>query len=81
MRPTYDHKAPKKPTNLTLNSDLLHKARELDINLSAELEGALEEIVRRRLSEQWLAENREAIARYNEHVGAQGVFSDAVRGF
>lgn len=81
MRPIYDHKAPKRPTNLTLNSDLLHKARELDINLSAELEGALEEIVRRRLSEQWLAENREAIARYNEQVGDQGVFSDGVRGF
>ena len=81
MRPTYDHKAPKKPTNLTLNSDLLHKARELDINLSAELEGALEEIVRRRLSEQWLADIWVAFGCFFVEVGAEGVFSDAVRGF
>lgn len=81
MRPIYDKNAPKRPTNLTLNSDLLRKARELDINLSSALEGALEEIVRRRLSEQWLAENRDAIAAYNEHVEAHGVFSDGIRGF
>ena len=34
----YDHKAPKKPTHLSINSDLLKKARELDINLSSGLE-------------------------------------------
>lgn len=81
MLPTYDHSAPKKPTNLSLNSDLLRKARELDINLSSSLEEALGEIVRRRLREQWLSENREAIASYNEHVEANGVFSDGIRSF
>lgn len=29
----------------------------------------------------WLAENREAIDAYNEHVEADGVFSDGLRGF
>lgn len=77
----YDHSAPKKPTNLSLNSDLLRKARELDINLSSSLEEALGEIVKRRLREQWLSENREAIASYNEHVEANGVFSDGIRSF
>lgn len=77
----YDHSAPKKPTNLSLNSDLLRKARELDINLSSSLEEALGEIVKRRLREQWLSENGEAIASYNEHVEANGVFSDGVRSF
>lgn len=81
MLPIYDRNAPKKPANLTLNSDLLRKAKDLDINLSAALEGALEDIVRRRLSEQWLAENREAISAYNDHVDSHGVFSDGVRGF
>lgn len=81
MLPIYDHSAPKKPTNLSLNSDLLKKARELEINLSSSLEEALEGIVRRRLGERWLAENREAIASYNEHVEAHGVFSDGLRSF
>jgi len=77
----YDQSAPKKPANLTVNSALLRKARQLDINLSAVLEEALEETVKRRLREQWLSENREAIDAYNEHVGKHGVFSDGVRSF
>ena len=81
MRPVYDDTAPKKATNLSINSDLLRKARELEINLSSALEQALEQIVKRRLSEQWLEENRAAIESYNEHVEEQGVFSDGVRGF
>jgi antitoxin CcdA len=81
MPPVYDDTAPKKATNLSVNSDLLRKARELDINLSSALEQALEQIVKRRLSEQWLEENRGAIESYNEHVDEHGVFSDEVRGF
>jgi antitoxin CcdA len=81
MRPVYDHSAPKKPTNLTVNSDLLRKAREHGINLSAVLEDSLEEMVRRRLAEQWLAENQEAISAYNAHIDANGVFSDGIRSF
>lgn len=36
---TYDPDAPKKATNLSINSDLLAKVRKLDINLSAYNEG------------------------------------------
>ena len=81
MRPVYDDTAPKKATNLSINSDLLRKARELDINLSSALEQALEQIVKRRICEQWLEENRAAIESYNEYVDKNGVFSDGVRGF
>ena len=81
MLSIYDSNAPKKPANLSVNSDLLKKARELDINLSSSLEEALVTNIKRRLSEQWLSENREAIVTYNEHVEATGVFSDGVRGF
>ena len=81
MRPVYDNTSPKKATNLSINSDLLRKARELDINLSSALEQALEQIVKRRLCEQWLKENRAAIASYNEQVENHGVFSDGLRGF
>lgn len=81
MLSIYDPNAPKKPANLSVNSDLLKKARELDINLSSSLEEALVANVKRRLSEQWLSENQEAIVTYNELVEATGVFSDGVRSF
>jgi antitoxin CcdA len=81
MRSVYDDTAPKKATNLSINSDLLRRARELDINLSSALEQALEQIVKRRLCKQWLEENRAAIESYNEHVEDHGAFSEGVRGF
>ena len=37
----YNTQAPKKPTNVSINSDLLQKAKSLNINLSATLEHAL----------------------------------------
>jgi len=42
----FDERAKKKPTNLSINSDLLSKAKGLNINLSATLEHALETEVR-----------------------------------
>lgn len=77
----YDFQAPKRATNLSVNSDLLKKARELDINLSAAFEAALAAQVRQNQHERWQAENREAIARYNRDVEEHGVFSDGQRGF
>jgi antitoxin CcdA len=81
MHLVYDPTAPKKATNLSCNSDLLRQAREIGVNLSAVLEGALEEVVRQRLADRWLADNREAIDSYNRDVEAKGVFSDGMRTF
>ena len=81
MRSLYDHDAPKKPTNLTLNSDLLRQARDLGINLSAAMEETLEVLVRRRKSETWLRENRESIEAYNEYFENHPVFSEGLRSF
>lgn len=72
---------PKKPTNLSLSSDLLREARELGLNLSAELDAALGEIIRKRRAELWLEENRIAMEAYNALVEKRGVFSDGLRSF
>jgi antitoxin CcdA len=81
MRAT-DHIGPgKKPVNISINSSLLSAARELNINLSATMEAALTEAVKRKQRELWLAQNRAAIAAYNERVEADGVFSDGLRRF
>lgn len=81
MSAIYDPEAPKKPTNLSINSDLLARARSFDMNLSAIVERALEEVVRQRLREAWLDENRRAIAAYNEHFEQAPVFSAGLRRF
>ena len=81
MHAAYDELAPKRPTNLSLNSDLLRQAKALDINLSATLEHALSETVRDKKRALWLANNLDAIATYNQLVEEQGVFSDGLRSF
>lgn len=77
----FDENAAKKPTNLSINSDLLKMAKECGINLSATLEKALVVEVRTVRQQQWLAENQASIAAYNEHVEKNGVFSDGQRSF
>ena len=77
----YDVGSPKRAANVTINADLLRRARDLDVNLSQTLEEALIEVVRQRTRERWLAENREAIEAYNQHVDSHGVFGDKLRGF
>lgn len=81
MQPLYDTEAPKKPTNVSVNSDLLKQARSRKINLSATLEQALAEQLREQQREQWRDENEAAIKAYNEHVDRHGTFSDSLRRF
>lgn len=69
----FDTTAPKKATNLSINSDLLRQAKELNINLSQQVEGYLSELVRKAKEQQWLAENADAIAAYNERVEQDGL--------
>ncbi|HJW09392.1 MAG TPA: type II toxin-antitoxin system CcdA family antitoxin [Holophagaceae bacterium] len=71
----------KRPTNLSLSKTLLDEARELEINLSAALDEALAEIVRRKKAERWREENRAAFEAYNAAVEKRGVFSDGLRSF
>ena len=71
----------KRAANLSVNAGLLDEAKALEINLSATFERALEEAVRARKRERWLAENRDAIAAYNERIERDGMFSDGLRSF
>ena len=81
MNRAYNTQAPKKPTNVSINSDLLEKARDLNINLSATLELGLAEQLRNAQRAKWLSENKDAIAAYNQFVETNGTFSDSVRKF
>jgi len=77
----YDLDAPKKPANLSVNADLLQKARELGINLSRVFEERLAEIVRAEGGKRWLSENREAIEAYNKRIVRDGMANEGLRRF
>jgi antitoxin CcdA len=81
MSPIYDLDAPKKATNLSLNSDLLLKTRALNINLSATLEQALQEKLKAVEAEKWQKENVQVISAYNQFVEENGCLSDDYRIF
>lgn len=77
----YDHTAPKKPVNLSVNSDLLHQAKTRRINLSRTFEEAIRNKLKTILEEQWLAEHQQAIAAYNRHITKDGIFAADKRRF
>jgi len=81
MLQLYDETASKKATNLSINSDLLSKARELNINLSATLERALADELRTTERDKWLKNNKKAIDSLNELAERNGLFSDSYRNF
>lgn len=71
----------KKAVNLSIDAELLAKAKQLDLNLSATLEEVLREKTREDERRRWAEENRDAIEAYNERVRANGVWSDGLRRF
>jgi len=82
MQPNFfNASAPKKNTNLSINSDLLQQAKEHHINLSQALELRLAEILREEKRREWREQNKEAIEAYNLRIETRGVFSDGLRQF
>lgn len=81
MAHLFDENASKKPTNVSINSDLLARAKKLNINLSATLEHALQNELRKAERDNWLKENKKAIDALNEFAEENGLFSDAYRDF
>ena len=81
MDTLFDADEPKKPTNLSVNSDLLSKSRALDINLSATLEQALQAKLAQASAENWRKDNRKAIKAYNDFVEENGCFGTEYQEF
>ncbi len=77
----YDIHAEKKATNLSINADLLKKAKALKINLSKNFESYLNQLVREQEEKKWIEENAKAIETFNKRVKETGMFSDGLRSF
>ena len=71
----------KRPANVSVNADLLDKAKRLGINLSQTLEDQLAALVRQAEAREWLKQNKRAIDAYNRRVQREGIWSDGIRGF
>ena len=65
--------ARKRPTNLSLDADLVEAARALDINVSAACERGLAAEVKKAREQQWLEENLPALEAWNEWVRENGL--------
>jgi len=81
MKNTYIKSSPKRPVNLTIDADLLKKAKELDIQLSSEFENLLERLVAEKKHEIWQNEVRDSIETYSAYIEKNGTFSDGLREF
>ena len=73
--------APKRATNLTLNSRVLDAAKELGMNISATVDELLAAEVKRRYWERWNQDNQGAIEDYNARIEREGTFSQRVQRF
>lgn len=81
VRNLYSRQATKRAANLSLNSELLAEAKRLNINLSATMEKALEREVSKKLREEWVDNNSEALDACNKLTEKFGLFSDSYRKF
>lgn len=81
MSHLFDENASKKEISLSINSDLLSKAKRININLSATLKRALEDELRKAERNNWLRDNKKAIDELNKLVDKNGLFSDTFQNF
>ncbi|AHK19175.1 type II toxin-antitoxin system CcdA family antitoxin [Yersinia similis] len=66
---------------MTVERDLLSRAREAGINLSATLAAALDAELRHHATRKWQEENTEALEALNRFHDEHGCFSDEYRTF
>ena len=74
-------RARKAPTNLSVRTDLVRRAKELGLNISELVDAALAVAIADAERVAWLEENREAIEGANRWVAKHGVWSDGQRKF
>lgn len=74
-------KTTRKPTNVSLPSDLLDRAKELDVNISRASERGLREEVHEAEARVWAAEHAGFIAEMNARIERDGLPLDEHRMF
>lgn len=73
MQASEAFKSLRKPTNLSLDSELLKEAKLLGINVSRSAEAGIAEAVKRHKQKKWLQDNASALKSSNAYVEANGL--------
>lgn len=73
--------SPKRPTNLSLDPELLKEARSLDINVSQAAESGVQQAVKAAKTAAWKRENAAAIESSNTWVEENGLPLEKYRPF
>lgn len=71
----------KRAINLSLSSDVLDAARQLDINISQVCDSHLREVVRRELERKWREDHADFIAAHNAIIESEGLPLDEWKSF
>ena len=66
MTAIYNKEAKKKATNISINSELLEKAKKYKINISANVEKTLEELIRQHEIQNCEKHKKQATHPYNQ---------------
>ncbi len=69
----------KKSVNVTLDADLIARARALNVDLSQAAEAGLRDLIVDLEAQRWAADHREAIARFNARIAETGPAGDEYR--
>jgi antitoxin CcdA len=76
MQLSYNTNAPRRPVNLTANSDLVNMVRSENGNLSKLLEQTMIAFLAERELARWKEENRAAFESYNLMIAERGTLSE-----
>lgn len=63
----------RRPTNVTLPSQLLEEAKSLDLNISQACEQGVKSAIASIRAQQWLAENRSSLEESRQYVEENGL--------
>jgi antitoxin CcdA len=79
MRHIYDRTVPRRPVNLSLNSDLIAKARSENLNLSAIAEDAISHVLTQIATTRFHEDIARGVVEYEGYLQEYGSFTDAVQ--
>ncbi|MBP3126945.1 type II toxin-antitoxin system CcdA family antitoxin [Thalassospira sp. ER-Se-21-Dark] len=63
----------RKPTNVSLDAELLQEAKKLGINISRSAESGLRDAISMKRAELWKEQNKAALAASNSYVEKHGI--------
>lgn len=72
---------PRKSTSLSLDADLIARAKDAGVNLSRAAEAGIEQDVRRAEAERWKQDNKAAFEAYDKFVEEHGILLSKHRMF